>query len=968
MLTRSTVARVGYSQLVSDLRRRASGNKDPATRVPCRPAVAAHALPEVAAYAIQGRRQRTATPHKEKLNIARSARHTRYTSPLAPTSVATDDERAAGHISIRLRQLVTGAASTMKLQWASWLPALLLSIPSTCAARARAYSAHDYYAVHLAPSIDPQSLSEHLGLHYEGPLGELADHHIFRASDRQQGYDHIRTAQEDLRRRRRKREAGWEEPHILDSVLLAQKQELEKRFPLVKRGVIPSRQEPPVVDAAAQKGIDIAKTLGIGDPIFQEQWHLYNHVQLGHDINVTGVWEQGITGKNSTVCIVDDGLDMDSDDLRANYFREGSYDFNDQVKDPKPRLSDDKHGTRCAGEIAAVRNDVCGVGVAYDGKVSGARILSKLISDADEAVAMNYAYQENQIYSCSWGPPDDGQSMEQPGILIRRAMVNGIQQGRAGLGSIYVFAIGNGAANDDNCNFDGYTNSIYSVSVGAIDRKGLHPYYSEKCSAQLVVTYSSGSGDAIHTTDVGANKCYNSHGGTSAAGPIVAGIYALMLEANPALTWRDIQWLTVLTAVKVDQHSDWALNAAVGKDFSHQFGYGKADAWALVEAAKNWTNVKPQAWYYSPWMHVKHAIPQGDQGLTSSFDVTADMLAQANLERLEHVTVTMNVAHTRRGDLSVELRSPSGMVSHLATHRRNDAAGSGYVDWTFMSVAHWAESGIGTWTVVVKDTNVNEHAGTFTDWRLKLWGESVEAEGQALLPMPTEHDDDDHDEVHVPVVGTTSVAVPTETGAPAGNPSDHPNRPVNSKTKVSSATATTTATQATNTAPAADEEEEDDKVSDPTESPDTTPTPSPTNTSTNFLPRPFPTFGVTKSTQAWIYGSLSLILIFLIALGAWYARMRHKRRRWMNRDDYSFEMVNPTDADGREDGGEGVGGVVGGKSGGRGTQRAGQLYDAFAPESDEEEPFHVGSDDGESEDEDEDGGGGKRYRDVEPRR
>src|SRR5208282_1277895 len=99
-------------------------------------------------------------------------------------------------------------------------------------------------------------------------------------------------------------------------------------------------------------------------------------------------------------------------------------------------------------------------------------ILSSQITDADEAIAMNYAFQENQIYSCSWGPPDDGQSMDAPGILIRKAMVNAIQNGRAGKGSIYVFASGNGAANDDNCNFDGYTNSIYSITVGAVDRKG----------------------------------------------------------------------------------------------------------------------------------------------------------------------------------------------------------------------------------------------------------------------------------------------------------------------------------------------------------------------------------------------------------------------------------------------------------------------------------------------------------------
>ncbi|KAK3714680.1 pheromone processing endoprotease [Vermiconidia calcicola] len=825
--------------------------------------------------------------------------------------------------------------------WSSLVLPILLA--RVCEAQ-RNYDAHDYYAVHLRHGVQPEDLSSHLGLHYEGPLGELEDHHIFRADERQHEYDHIETSIQELKWRRRRREIGAEEPHILDHILLNEKQELHKRFPLVKREPSPappgliSRQSKSEIKDYTQQGLDIAEELAIADPNFQAQWHLFNHIQPGNDINVTGVWATNITGHGSTVCIVDDGLDLDSDDLKANYFAEGSYDFNDPGPDPKPRLSDDRHGTRCAGEVSAVRNDICGVGVAYDSKIAGVRILSKIISNADEAVAMNYAYQKNQIYSCSWGPPDNGESMEAPNILIQRAMVNGVQKGRGNLGSIYVFAIGNGAASDDDCNFDGYTNSIYSVSVGGIDRKGLHPYYSEKCSAQLVVTYSSGSSDYIHTTDVGQNACYDRHGGTSAAGPLVAGIYALALEVNPGLTWRDIQYLTVLSAVKVEQPSDWTMNTALGKEFSHQFGYGKADAWAFVEMARDWKNVKPQAWYFGPWLHVKHAIPQGEKGLASSFEVTETMLKEANLERLEHVTVTMNVEHTRRGDLSVELKSPTGMVSHIATHRRNDAAKEGYVDWTFMSVAHWGESGIGKWTVIVKDTNVNEHKGTFTDWRLKLYGESIDAKIAKPLPLPKQHDDDDHDVVHTQTasVATTTVAVPTETGKPPGNPDDHQHRPVNQKVS-----ATTTAGSKPTGTPA-----EDEAQTDP-----------------NFLPRPFPTFGVSKRTQIWIYGAVTLILAFLAALGGWWWWMRRKNlRRWMARDEYGFEMVDHDDDDASRPLANGNG-VVGGK----GKRRAGELYDAFAEGTDDEEDgdgvFDLGSDD---EDEDEDQGRKEmagRYRD-----
>jgi kexin len=380
--------------------------------------------------------------------------------------------------------------------------ASLLGLCSFAAAsqlRPRDYQSQDYYVLQLDSNIAPSQVALSLGLTHEGQLGELADHHIFSCDKQEE--DIVHTALKEWRRR--KRDIGGSD--ILDNVRLARKQKLKPR--MEKRGVLPpppagyaspvERQAPPPEDAAVAKQKEIMKALEISDPIFNEQWHLYNPVQVGHDVNVSDVWMQGITGHNATVAIVDDGLDMYSDDLKDNYFQEGSYDFNDHTEEPKPRLSDDRHGTRCAGEVSAVKNNVCGVGVAWDSKIAGIRILSKLITDADEAIAMNYAYQRNQIYSCSWGPPDDGRSMDAPGILIKRAMLNAVQNGRQGLGSIYVFASGNGAANEDNCNFDGYTNSIYSITVGAIDRKGLHPYYSEHCSAQLVVTYSSGSGDAI---------------------------------------------------------------------------------------------------------------------------------------------------------------------------------------------------------------------------------------------------------------------------------------------------------------------------------------------------------------------------------------------------------------------------------------------------------------------------------------
>ncbi|XXH05616.1 intercellular trafficking and secretion [Hypoxylon texense] len=806
----------------------------------------------------------------------------------------------------------------------------------TATSQPRNFDSNDYYVLHLERDVQPDQIASRLGLRHEGPLGQLAGHHIF--STRKAEDDVVRRA---VQERRRKRSLGGVD--VLDSIKSVHKQKL--RAPMQKRvippppsGRYPSRRADKPDAKAVEYQKSVMSQLDISDPIFHEQWHLFNPVQLGHDVNVTAVWLSGVTGKNATVAIVDDGLDMYSNDLKPNYYAEGSWDYNDNRPEPKPSLQDDRHGTRCAGEVSAARNDVCGVGVAYDSKIAGIRILSKMITDADEALAMNYDFQHNDIYSCSWGPPDDGRSMDAPGILIKKAMLNGVQKGRGDKGSIYVFASGNGAASEDNCNFDGYTNSIYSITVGAIDRQGLHPYYSEKCSAQLVVTYSSGSGDAIHTTDVGENQCYNGHGGTSAAAPLAAGIFALALEVRPDLTWRDMQYIALESAVPIDlEDGEWQ-PTTIGKKYSHTFGYGKIDSYALVETAKTWKNVKPQAWYYSPWLHVNKDIPQGDQGLSVNFEVTKDMLKEANLERLEHVTVTMNVEHTRRGDLSVDLISPDNVVSHISATRKLDTSNEGYDDWTFMSVVHWGESGIGTWTLIVRDTKVNDDSGKFVDWHLKLWGESIDASKATLLPMPSDDDDADHDvtSTATPTVATTSLPVPsdaTDTALPTALPSDHPERP----SKPSKTTGESVATE-TGTESAAAET--------------TSAAPS------SWLPSFLPTFGVSSSTQAWIYGSIGLIVAFCAGLGAWFWFVRRKQRRNNPRDDYEFEPLNPEDA-----GGDSLGGGVAGEKGQK--RRGGELYDAFAGGSEDEDELERGhfdlasrdsdddSDDGDEDDEEE---------------
>lgn len=65
-------------------------------------------------------------------------------------------------------------------------------------------------------------------------------------------------------------------------------------------------------------------------------------------------------------------------------------------------------------------------------------------------------------------------------------------QGRGGRGSIFVWASGNGGREKDSCNCDGYTNSIYTLSISSSTQNGNVPWYSEACSSTLATTYSSG--------------------------------------------------------------------------------------------------------------------------------------------------------------------------------------------------------------------------------------------------------------------------------------------------------------------------------------------------------------------------------------------------------------------------------------------------------------------------------------------
>uniref|UniRef100_A0A671Q6Q9 Furin-1-like n=1 Tax=Sinocyclocheilus anshuiensis TaxID=1608454 RepID=A0A671Q6Q9_9TELE len=166
------------------------------------------------------------------------------------------------------------------------------------------------------------------------------------------------------------------------------------------------------------------------DPKFAQQWYLYNEDH--RDLNVKDAWKQGFTGQGVVVSILDDGIEKKHPDLIQNYDPDASYDVNDGDPDPQPRytqLNDNRHGTRCAGEVAAVANNgMCGVGVAYNSKIGGVRMLDGEVTDVVEAQSLSLNPQHIDIYSASWGPEDDGKTVDGPAKLAKEAFLRGVME------------------------------------------------------------------------------------------------------------------------------------------------------------------------------------------------------------------------------------------------------------------------------------------------------------------------------------------------------------------------------------------------------------------------------------------------------------------------------------------------------------------------------------------------------------
>jgi proprotein convertase subtilisin/kexin type 2 len=482
--------------------------------------------------------------------------------------------------------------------------------------------------------------------------------------------------------------------------------------------------------------VDLPPETDPTDPLFQHQWYLKNTGQNGGkpklDLNTAAAWALGITGKNITTAIMDDGVDYMHPDLIHNYNARASYDFSSNDPYPYPRYTDDwfnSHGTRCAGEVSGARdNGVCGTGVAYDSMVAGIRMLDQpYMTDLIEANSMGHEPNLIDIYSASWGPTDDGRTVDGPRNATMRAIVRGVNEGRNGLGNIYVWASGDGGE-DDDCNCDGYAASMWTISINSAINTGENAHYDESCSSTLASTFSNGAKDpntGVATTDL-YGKCTRTHSGTSAAAPEAAGVFALALEANPRLTWRDMQHLTVLTSKRNSLFDSkgrfhWTMNG-VGLEFNHLFGFGVLDAGAMVAMSQRWKSVPARYHCEAGSDKTIRAIPR-DKSLFLTLETDGCAGSETEVNYLEHVQALITLNTTRRGDVEVFMRSPMGTRSMILSTRPNDDdSRDGFTKWPFMTTHTWAEYPRGKWTLEVRFNGKQVNEGFLKEWTLLLHG------------------------------------------------------------------------------------------------------------------------------------------------------------------------------------------------------------------------------------------------------
>ncbi|HEY1188477.1 MAG TPA: S8 family serine peptidase, partial [Gemmata sp.] len=458
------------------------------------------------------------------------------------------------------------------------------------------------------------------------------------------------------------------------------------------------------------------------DDRFPQQWHLHaptarTDLVAGAGCFAADAWDITRGRRDVVVAVADDGFDLAHPDFqgagkvvaRLNAAVRGSgisagIDWDDDVRPraaTSPLVSGDYHGTPCLGVAVAEGNGTGVVGVAPGCALVAVRFPLDM-SDAHFILMFQKVSPLADVVSCSWGygPADAPMSTALRGAIAALARTGG----RRGKGLVICVAAGN-----NNCPVQDLTNtrtyrfrqgSALRSYSGPIDRWiAAHPdviTVSASTSRKTRAAYSSWGrqisvcapsdnwddlgqisppGLGITTTDnegFGLNTDFTAgsrftdrFGGTSSATPTVAGVCALVLSVNPALTAAEVKQVIQNTADKdLSLTTDTPVFLPGDFDasgFSLWFGYGKVNALKAVQAAAG----APEL-VVDREATANRTIPDAGTAIESAIEVPE----QGTINELR---IQVDITHTYIGDLRVDLLAPDGTAVPLHNHTGGSA-------------------------------------------------------------------------------------------------------------------------------------------------------------------------------------------------------------------------------------------------------------------------------------------------------
>ncbi|MCX2947379.1 S8 family peptidase [Lentzea sp. NEAU-D7] len=437
--------------------------------------------------------------------------------------------------------------------------------------------------------------------------------------------------------------------------------------------------------------------------------------QIGAD----KAWLVNTGSRDVTVGVLDTGVDDLHPDLKPNFDTANSASCAYGKLDTRTGSwrDSDTHGTHVAGTIAAAKNGSGMVGVAPNVKIASVRIAEKpsglffpenticaMVFSGDRGfeVTNNSYYTDPWLFNC----PDNA---DQDAILegVKRAVAYA-----EGKGVLNVAAAGNENYNLANKSSDStspndstpaqrtVTNACLSVptevagvvSVASISSTNSKSSFSNYGTDKIHI---AAPGDSVYSTVPGGR--FGTKSGTSMASPHVAGVAALLKSANPTATPAQLRTLLATQADDLNCTDSRCSGTTAKNNF---FGEGRVDALAAVGGTP------PGGKEFENTADVQ--IPDNGAAVTSSVTVSGVTgNAPATLK------VDVNIVHTYRGDLVVDLVAPDGTAYRLKGSS-SDSADNLVATYTVNASSEVAN---GTWKLQVKDVAAQD-VGYINSWKL----------------------------------------------------------------------------------------------------------------------------------------------------------------------------------------------------------------------------------------------------------